>query len=435
MSKTNVLLIGNGGREHAIAWKIAQSPLLGKLFIASGNAGTSMIGTNVAIDGSDFDKIGLFALQNKIGMVVVGPEDPLVRGIHDYFKADPELKDIIIIGPGKAGAQLEGSKDFAKQFMIKYGIPTARYSTFVKENIAEGFHFLDTLSPPYVLKADGLAAGKGVVICSSVDEAKSELSDMLTNQKFGIASRKVVIEEFLDGIELSAFAITNGREYMMLPEAKDYKRIGEDDTGLNTGGMGSVSPVAFADSAFMQKVKNRIVEPTIRGLQIEAIPYQGFIFFGLMNVQGDPYVIEYNVRLGDPETESILPRLKNDLLEIFIATAEGHLNDLVLEIDERTAVSVVMVSGGYPGDYEKGKEISGFDAIEKSLVFHAGSQYAEGKIVSAGGRVVVVTSLGESLNDAVNNSMNSAACISFENAYFRKDIGSDLQQWIDQHKK
>lgn len=426
MNKTNVLLIGSGGREHAIAWKLAQSTLLNRLYIAPGNAGTSGVGINVAINGNDFESVKSFVLQNQINLVIVGPEEPLVNGFHDFFLSDELLMNIPVIGPQKAGAALEGSKDFAKQFMIRHNIPTGAYQTFTKDTLAEGIEFLHTLSAPYVLKADGLAAGKGVVICKTFGEAETELTDMLAGQKFGKASAMVVIEEFLDGIELSAFALTDGNEYVMLPEAKDYKRIGEGDTGPNTGGMGSISPVPFAGKEFLQKVEDRIVKPTVEGLRKDGIPFIGFLFFGLMNVKGDPYVIEYNVRLGDPETESVLPRIKNDLLEIFLATANGRLNDIQMEIDERTAACVMIVSGGYPGNYEKDKVISGFADINKSLVFHAGTSDKEGSVVSSGGRVIAVTSLDHTICDAVVQSLESASRIKFENSYYRNDIGKDL---------
>jgi len=426
MNKTNVLLIGSGGREHAIAWKLVQSPLLNQLFIAPGNAGTAGVGTNVAISGNDFESIKQFVLDNKIDLVVVGPEDPLVRGIHDFFLNDGLLKDIPVIGPQKAGAELEGSKDFAKQFMIRHGIPTGAYQTFTKDTLSQGMAFLQTLNPPYVLKADGLAAGKGVLICKTLHEAEVELTDMLANQRFGKASERVVIEEFLDGIELSAFAITNGIEYLVLPEAKDYKRIGVNDTGPNTGGMGSISPVPFAGKEFMQKVEERVIKPTVAGLQKDGIPFQGFLFFGLMNVKGDPYVIEYNVRLGDPETESMLPRIKNDLLEIFLATAHGGLSKIKLETDQRTAACVMIVSGGYPGEYAKGKIIAGLETVNKSLIFHAGTGYIDNNIISAGGRVIAVTTLADDLNSAIAQSLESASQIKFENSYFRNDIGKDL---------
>jgi len=426
MEKTNVLLIGSGGREHAIAWKLAQSPLLDQLFIAPGNAGTKGVGTNVPIHGNDFESIKTFVLANKVHLVIVGPEEPLVRGIHDFFLNDELLKIIPVIGPQKAGAELEGSKDFAKRFMIRHGIPTGAYQTFTNDTLSNGKTFLKTLNPPYVLKADGLAAGKGVVICKTIEEAEIELTDMLANQKFGKASARVVIEEFLDGIELSAFALTNGREYLVLPEAKDYKRIGEGDTGPNTGGMGSISPVPFADKTFMQKVEERIIKPTVEGLQKDGIPYQGFLFFGIMNVKGDPFVIEYNVRLGDPETESIIPRIKSDLLDIFLATAHGRLSGIRLETDKRTAACVMIVSGGYPGEYVKGRVITGYDKVNNSLVFHAGTEMLGNSVVSAGGRVIAVTSLAEDLEKAVGQSLDSASVIKFENSFFRKDIGKDL---------
>lgn len=426
MNKSNVLLIGSGGREHAIAWKLAQSPLLNQLFIAPGNAGTNVVGKNVPINGNDFESIKQFVLENKVDLVVVGPEDPLVRGIHDFFLYEDLLKNIPVIGPQKAGAELEGSKDFAKQFMIRHDIPTGAYETFTKDTLSEGIAFLKTLNSPYVLKADGLAAGKGVLICKTLLEAETELTDMLANQRFGKASERVVIEEYLDGIELSAFAITNGLEYLVLPEAKDYKRIGVDDTGPNTGGMGSISPVPFAGTEFMQKVEDRVIRPTVEGLQKDGIPYQGFLFFGLMNVKGDPFVIEYNVRLGDPETESLLPRVKNDLLEIFLATAQGRLSDIKLDIDERTAACVMLVSGGYPGDYSKGKIISGLETVHKSLVFHAGTTTANNSIITSGGRVIAVTTLAGDLKEAITQSLESVSQIKFENSYFRSDIGKDL---------
>jgi len=422
-------LIGSGGREHALAWKLAQSPLLNKLYIAPGNAGTSSCGINVAIGGTDFEAIKKFVLQNQIHLVVVGPEEPLVKGIHDFFLADAELNNIPVIGPCKAGAELEGSKDFAKQFMIRHGIPTAAYQTFNEDTLQEGIAFLHTLNAPYVLKADGLAAGKGVVICKTVGEAEIELTEMLDGHKFGAASAMVVIEEFLDGIELSAFAITNGDEYIVLPEAKDYKRIGVGDTGPNTGGMGSVSPVPFAGKEFMQKVEDRIVKPTVDGLKKDGIPYQGFLFFGIMNVKGDPYVIEYNVRLGDPETESILARIKTDILQLFIATVTGKMSEINLEIDEQTAACVMVVSGGYPGEYEKGKVISGLDTISGSLLFHAGTSSNGSDILTAGGRVIAVTSLAENISTAVSKSLESASIIQFENSFYRSDIGKDLINW------
>lgn len=426
MKKTNVLLIGSGGREHAIAWKLAQSPLLNQLFIAPGNAGTNAVGKNVPINGNDFESIKTFVLENQVDLVIVGPEDPLVLGIHDFFLNDQSIKNIPVIGPQKAGAELEGSKDFAKQFMIRHGIPTGAYKTFTKNTLTEGLAFLKTLNPPYVLKADGLAAGKGVLICNTLREAENELTDMLANRRFGKASERVVIEEFLDGTELSAFAITNGSEYLVLPEAKDYKRIGVGDTGPNTGGMGSISPVPFAGKEFMAKVEDQVIRPTVEGLKKDGIPYQGFLFFGLMNVKGDPFVIEYNVRLGDPETESLLPRIKNDLLEIFLATVNGNLSEIKLETDQRTAACVMIVSGGYPGDYVKGKVITGLESVYKSLVFHAGTGSSNNSIISSGGRVLAVTTLADDLNAAITQSLESASQIKFENSYFRNDIGKDL---------
>jgi len=426
MNKKNVLLLGSGGREHAIAWKLAQSPQLEHLYIAPGNAGTTNVGINVPLNINDFDSIKQFALTHSIDLLVVGPEEPLVNGIHDFFIDDALLRNIPVIGPTKAGATLEGSKDFAKQFMIRHGIPTAAYQSFTADTLAKGLAFLHTLNPPYVLKADGLAAGKGVVICQTIKEAETELTEMLANRKFGNASAVVVIEEFLDGIELSAFAITNGKEHLVLPEAKDYKRIGEGDTGPNTGGMGAISPVPFADAEFKSKIEERIIKPTIQGLQKDGIPYQGFLFFGLINVKGNPMVIEYNVRLGDPETEAILPRVKTDLLEIFLATANFSLSEIKLEIDPQTAACVMIVSGGYPGEYEKGKLISGFGDAHKSLVFHAGTSLKEGNVVSSGGRVIGVCSLADTIESAVSQSLETAANIKFENSYFRKDIGKDL---------
>ena len=426
MKKTNVLLLGSGGREHAIAWKLAQSPLLNRLFIAPGNAGTASVGTNIPLGIIDFESIKQFVLANSVDLLVVGPEEPLVKGIHDFFLNDELLKNIAVIGPQKAGAELEGSKDFAKQFMIKHGIPTAAYQTFSADTLSEGLAFLKTLNPPYVLKADGLAAGKGVLICKTIEEARKELTDMLANQKFGHASALVVIEEFLDGIELSAFAITNGKQYLVLPEAKDYKRIGEGDSGPNTGGMGSISPVPFADTEFKYKVEERIIKPTIEGLKKDGIPYQGFLFFGIMNVKGNPIVIEYNVRLGDPETESILPRITTDLLEIFLATAKGCLTDIKLEINQQTAACVMIVSGGYPGEYVKGKTVSGFENMNKSLVFHAGTSIDGADVITSGGRVIAVTSLADSISSAVSQTLESASNIKFGNSYFRTDIGRDL---------
>lgn len=428
----NVLLLGSGGREHALAWKIAQSSQLEQLFVAPGNAGTSAVATNVNINPTDFKAIRKFVLENKITMVVVGPEDPLVKGIHDYFLADEELKKIPVIGPQKIAAQLEGSKDFAKAFMQRHGIPTARYQTFSKDTVAEAEAFLDTLKPPYVLKADGLAAGKGVLILKDLKEAKTEIRSMLTDAKFGEASSKVVIEEFLNGIEVSVFVLTDGKSYKILPEAKDYKRIGEGDTGLNTGGMGAVSPVPFADRDFMDKVENRVIIPTVKGLQQESIPYKGFIFFGLISVKGEPYVIEYNCRMGDPETEVVIPRIKSDILDLFEGVASETLSERDVQFDEKTAVTIMLVSGGYPGDYDKGKTIRGTEGITDSLVFHAGTSEKGGKVITNGGRVIAVTSYGKDIESAVERSLKNADAIDYDKKYFRRDIGKDLMKMPQQ---
>lgn len=423
----NVLLLGSGGREHTLAWKIAQSPILNQLFIAPGNAGTSLSGTNVSLKLDDFDAIKKFAIDMHISMIVVGPEQPLVDGIYDFFKSDPQTKDINIIGMSKAAAQLEGSKDFAKEFMIKHNIPTAAYKTFSAENINDGELFLDSLKAPYVLKADGLAAGKGVLILDDLEKAKAGLREMLLDNKFGQAGQQVVIEEFLSGIELSVFVLTNGKDYVVLPEAKDYKRIGEGDTGLNTGGMGSISPVPFADKAFMDKVEERIIKPTVEGIAKDKMDYNGFVFIGLMNVNGDPFVIEYNVRMGDPETESVIPRIKSDLLELLDATGKNKLADAGLEIDPRYSTSIMLVSGGYPESYEKGKKISGLDQVSNSIVFHAGTNMNEdGDVFTNGGRVLAVTAFGNNLEEALANSFENAQKIQFEKMYYRKDIGKDL---------
>jgi phosphoribosylamine---glycine ligase len=425
-NKLNILLLGSGGREHAFAWKLSQSPRLKKLFIAPGNAGTADIGNNVDISLTDFDSIKKFVSDFSIDMVLVGPEDPLVNGIVDYFQVNEEVSKIPVIGPGREGAKLEGSKDYAKMFMNRHGIPTARYKSFNKFSINEGYKFLETLNPPYVLKADGLAAGKGVLIIDELNDAKTELKSILEDAKFGSAGNKVVIEEFLKGIELSVFVLTDGNSYKILPAAKDYKRIGDGDTGLNTGGMGAVSPVSFANEAFMQKVENRIIIPTINGLKKDDINYKGFIFIGLMNVNGDPFVIEYNVRMGDPETEAVLPRIKSDFIDLLEGVASGKLDEKQFETDNRTAVTVIMVSEGYPGDYEKGRAITGLDKTEGSLVFHAGTKDAEGNIVTNGGRVIAITSFGENINEARKKSYQNAERIEYEGKYYRKDIGLDL---------
>jgi phosphoribosylamine--glycine ligase len=421
-----ILLLGSGGREHALAWKMLQSSKCSKLFVAPGNAGTDQIATNINLNILDFEAIKTFVIEEKVSMVVVGPEDPLVLGIYDFFKNDSSLKDIPVIGPSKKGAQLEGSKEFAKEFLVKHNIPTAAYDSFTAETVENGCAFLETLQAPYVLKADGLAAGKGVLIIHDLAEAKEELRNMLVHAKFGNASSKVVIEEFLDGIELSCFVLTDGKNYKILPTAKDYKRIGEGDTGLNTGGMGAVSPVPFADAILLEKIENRIVKPTIEGLQKDGIEYKGFVFIGLINVKGEPIVIEYNVRMGDPETEVVIPRLKSDLVELFQAVANERLNEVSLEIDSRSATTIMVVSGGYPEDYEKGKIISGLENVEESIVFHAGTKTENNQVVSNGGRVLAVTSFGNDFQEAIKKSYQNIDKLHFDKMYFRKDIGFDL---------
>lgn len=426
----NILILGSGGRESAFAWKIAQSKQINNLYIAPGNGGTGQYGTNVDLQVNDFQGIGDFSLANEIDLIVVGPEEPLVNGIHDYFLERPDLNNIAIVGPQKAGAELEGSKDFSKQFMNKYSIPTAASQTFTADTIAEGLEYLDDHTLPIVLKADGLAAGKGVLICETHEEAKAELKSMLLDSKFGKASSMVVIEQFLKGIELSVFVLTDGVSYKILPSAKDYKRIGENDTGLNTGGMGSVSPVPFASTEFLKKVEDRIIVPTIEGLKNERIPYKGFIFLGLMNVEENPYLIEYNVRMGDPETESVLPRIESDLVDLLIGVAEQNLGEKELVLSPKTAATVMLVSGGYPGNYEKGKVINGVENIKESIVFHAGTAEKNGEVLTAGGRVIAVTALKDTLFEALQQATADSGRIFFNGRYFRTDIGFDLTKYI-----
>ncbi|PIA79030.1 phosphoribosylamine--glycine ligase [Gaetbulibacter sp. 4G1] len=422
----NILVLGSGGREHTFAWKIAQSPLCKNLYVAPGNSGTAEIATNINVGVTDFEAIKEQALDKKIDMVVVGPEDPLVKGIHDYFLNDDALKHVSVIGPQKEAAVLEGSKEFAKEFLYRHNIPTAAYESFTKETVEKGYTFLETLNPPYVLKADGLAAGKGVVILNNLDEAKAELKSMLIDAKFGEASTKVVIEEFLDGIELSCFVLTDGKNYKILPTAKDYKRIGEGDIGLNTGGMGAVSPVPFATEEFLNKIEERIVKPTIAGFEKDNLPYVGFVFIGLIKVGDDPKVIEYNVRMGDPETEVVLPRLKNDFVEILRAMSNQTLDTVNIEIDDRAATTIMLVSGGYPEAYDKGKEITGTNTIKDSIPFHAGAQIKDGKIITSGGRVMAITSYGDTYQEAIKKSYQNIEKLHFDKMYYRKDIGFDL---------
>ena len=421
-----VLLLGSGGREHALAWKISKSSMLEELFIAPGNAGTQTIGKNVPLSVTDFEAIKNFVLEKSINLVIVGPEDPLVKGIVDFFEADDSIKHVPVIGPNAQAAQLEGSKDFAKEFMMRHNIPTAKYGTFTKDTLEKGYAFLEKMKPPYVLKADGLAAGKGVLIIDKLSEAKKELKSMLADAKFGEASSRVVIEEFLKGVELSCFVLTDGDAYKILPEAKDYKRIGEGDKGLNTGGMGALSPVPFANPTFLDKIKNQIIIPTIKGLKADEIVYKGFIFFGIINVRNEPFVIEYNCRLGDPETEVIIPRLKSDILDLFEGVATSTLSECDVQFDERSAATVMMVSGGYPESYEKGKQIYGINAVADSIVFHAGTSADGPAVLTAGGRVLAVTSYGKNVEAALNKSYQAIENIEFENAYYRKDIGFDV---------
>lgn len=426
----NILLIGSGGREHAMAWKLKSSKKCKNLYVAPGNAGTSGVAENIAIAVDDFEAIGKLITEKKIGLLIVGPEDPLVKGIRDYLEGFPQFENLLIVGPGKAGAALEGSKDFSKQFMLRHNIPTAKYSTFTKDKLEEGIAYIKKMSPPIVLKADGLAAGKGVIISETIEEAVTVLKEMILDEKFGAASQKVVIEEFLSGIELSVFVLTDGLNYKILPEAKDYKRIGEGDTGPNTGGMGAISPVNFANAAFMHKVEEKVIKRTIEGLKKDDIPYSGFIFIGLMNVKGEPMVIEYNVRMGDPETEAVIPRIKNDLVDLFIASASGKLDSQLLEISEEFAATVVMVAGGYPGQYPKGKVITGLKNAKEALVFHAGTTLKDDEILTNGGRVLAITGLGTDMKKAMENAYKAVDNIFWEGKNYRKDIGLDLIEKI-----
>lgn len=422
----NILIIGNGGREHAFAWKLRQSKQCSKLFVAPGNAGTATVAENVAIAVDDFAKLGKFCLENKIELIVVGPEVPLVKGIRDFFENDAALKNIAMVGPGKTGAQLEGSKDFSKQFMVRNNVPTAKAKTFFPETVNESFTYIDACTPPIVLKADGLAAGKGVIITEDKEEAKTVIKEMLVDKKFGEASAKVLIEEFLDGIEVSVFVLTDGTDYVILPEAKDYKRIGDNDTGPNTGGMGAVSPVVFADTVFLKKVEDQVIKPTINGLHKESIPYKGFIFIGLMSVKGEPYVIEYNARMGDPETQVVLPRIKSDLVTLLLAAGKGELKNISIETDSNYAVVLSMVSGGYPGDYTKGKVISGLDRVSEAVAFHAGTKNNQNLVVTDGGRVLSMMAMGPDLALAREKAYRGASLLAWEGLYLRKDIGLDL---------
>ena len=423
----NILVLGSGGREHAISWKISQSKKCRNLYIAPGNAGTELVGNNLSVNINDFKEVKLIVIEKSIDLVIVGPEEPLVRGIVDFFKSDDELKHVKIFGPSSKGAKLEGSKDFSKEFMFRNNIPCAKSKTFNKNNLSEGISFLEKINPPYVLKADGLAAGKGVLILDDLEEAKSELSKMILDEKFGDASKNVLIEEYLDGIEVSVFAITDGHNYIILPEAKDYKRIGEGDTGLNTGGMGAVSPVDFADKEFMKKVEDSIIKRTVNGIKKEKLDYKGFIFAGLMNVNGEPYVIEYNVRMGDPETQVVIPRIKNDLLNIFIKCLDEKINEVDLDIENNFTTTVILAADGYPESYEKGDDIRNLEEFSNSKIFHAGTKKENNRILSNGGRVIACTGYGESLEDALKNSYKLADNISWDNKYFRKDIGEDLK--------